>query len=188
MAKRPSKAMANRGTFDATHTNYAKPIHHKVEAAVRPYVAKSRKATMVWGDTLVDCVPPAYALRYRELQGDLDAAMLADDYKLSAELATNLSKALDVMNAKARADGHKPPQVDGHICEWGDKIYCILASGDISALRRSRPNWVVYDMSEVCAIISARTGEMVAAVVNEFPTAKVTEVRLYDDEIPFGND
>jgi hypothetical protein len=29
---------------------------------------------------------------------------------------------------------------------------------------------------------------MVAAVVNEFPTAKVTEVRLYDDEIPFGND
>ena len=188
MAKRPSKAMANRGTFDATHTNYSKPIHHKVEAAVRPYVAKSRKATMVWGDTLVECVPPAYAVRYEELKGNLDAAMLADDYRLSAELAANLIKALDAMNAKARADGHKPPQVDGHICEWKDKIYCILASGDISALRRARPNWVVYDMSDVCAILSAITGDMMAAVVNEFPKAKVTEVRLYDDEIPFGND
>ena len=93
-----------------------------------------------------------------------------------------------MMNEKARADGFKPPQVDGHIVEWGGKIYCFLASGDAGALRKARPTWAVYHLDDVCAVLSVRTDEMMAAVVNKFPNAKITQVRLYDDEIPFGHD
>ena len=89
-------AMANRGTFDSKHTNYGKPIHYKVAAAVEPFSFASAAAAKVWGDTLVDCVPPAYALRYRELRGQLEAAMAAEDYTLCVELATSLIKALKV--------------------------------------------------------------------------------------------
>jgi hypothetical protein len=137
---------------------------------------------------LVECVPPAYALRFRELKDDLDAAMLADNHTLCAELATSLIKALKVMNEKARADGFKPPQVDGHIAEWGGKIYCFLAAGDVGAVRSARPSWAVYHLSDVCAVLSAHTDEMMAAVTNEFPAAKIVNVKIYDDEILFGND
>ena len=178
-------AMANRGTFDSKHTDHAKPIHYKVAAAVEPFTFASAAASKVWGDTLVDCVPPAYALRYRELRGDLEAAMVAEDHARCVELATSLIKALKMMNIKARQDGHEPPKVDGHICQWGEKIYCLLASGDISAVRRANPSWVVYAISDVCAVLNALTDDLVAPVVNEFPKAKITAVRLYDDEINF---
>ncbi len=188
MAKKTDKAkaaMANRGTFDSKHTDHAKPIHYKVAAAVEPFTFASAAASKVWGDTLVNCVPPAYALRYRELRGDLEAAMVAEDHARCVELATSLIKALKMMNIKARQDGHEPPKVDGHICEWGEKIYCFLASGDLSAVRRANPNWTVYHISDVCAVLSALTDDLVAPVVNEFPNAKITAVRLYDDEINF---
>ena len=179
------EAMANRGTFDSKHTNYGKPIHYKVAAAVEPFSFASAAAAKVWGDTLVDCVPPAYALRYRELRGQLEAAMVAEDYTLCVELATSLIKALKVMNVKARRDGHEPPKVDGHIAEFKGKTYCFLASGDLAAVRRKYPTWAVYHISEVCAVMSVRTDEMMAAVTKEFAGAKVVEVRVFDDEINF---
>lgn len=179
------EAMANRGTFDSKHTDYGKPIHYKVAAAVEPFSFASAAAARVWGDTLVDCVPPAYALRYRELRGQLEAAMVAEDYTLCVELATSLIKALKVMNLKAREDEHEPPKVDGHIAEWGGKMYCFLASGDPVAVRRRYPSWAVYHISEVCAVMSVRTDEMMAAVTKEFAGAKVVEVRVFDDEINF---
>lgn len=178
-------AMANRGTFDSKHTNYGKPIHYKVAAAVEPFSFASAAAAKVWGDTLVDCVPPAYALRYRELRGNLEAAMAAEDYALCVELATSLIKALKVMNVKARQDGHEPPKVDGHIAEFKGKTYCFLAAGDLAAVRRKYPTWAVYHISEVCAVMSVRTDEMMAAVTKEFAGAKVVEVRVFDDEINF---
>ena len=106
-------AMANRGTFESKHTNYGKPIHYKAAAAVEPFSFASAAAAKVWGDTLVDCVPPAYALRYRELRGQLEAAIVADDYTLCAELAASLIKALKVMNVKARQDGLSRQRLTG---------------------------------------------------------------------------
>jgi hypothetical protein len=50
-------AMANRGTFDSKHTDYDKPIHYKVAAAVEPFTFASAAAAKLWGDTLVNCVP-----------------------------------------------------------------------------------------------------------------------------------
>jgi len=181
-------AMANRGKFESKHTDYPNPIHYKVAAAVTPFSVAAARAAAVWADTLVDCVPPSYALRFRELKSELDVAMMADDFTLCADLATSLIKALKMMNQKARDDGFKPPQIDGHIVEWKDKIYCFLADGDVSAIRKARPSWTVYQLSDVCAVLSAQTDEMMAAVTNEFPAAKIVNVKIYDDEILFGNE
>ena len=41
-------------------------------------------------------------------------------------------------------------------------------------------------MTDVCAVMSVRTDEMMKAVVNEFPAAKIKSVKMIDDEFSFG--
>lgn len=169
------KAMAERGTFkrEADADTYAPLVY----AAVRPYVAASARSVAVWGDTLAECVPPAYAVRYRELKDELDCAMRASDVALTVAAAESLIKALEVMDANARASGHQPPAVDGVLCERGDKVYCFVISGSLSAIRQRWPTWLVYHVSDVCAIMENQWREMMAAidtVANAFPDAKVT--------------
>ena len=87
MAKKPSmsateakkKAMANRGTFDASGKSLGRPYHHLTLAAVKPYVKASADSCAIWGDTLTACVPPAFSLRHAELKAQLTEAMAADE-------------------------------------------------------------------------------------------------------------
>ena len=148
MAKKPSmsateakkKAMANRGTYQvATNSDYGKPYHRLTQAAVMPFVKASADSTTIWGDTLLSCVPPAFAIRYRELQNSLDVAMVEEKHQEAAGIAASLVKALIVMDTTARAAGHLPPVIDGHLVRWGDTAYCLLATGDIGAVRRANP-------------------------------------------------
>mgnify|MGYP003645839467 FL=1 len=184
MAKKPSmsateakkKAMANRGTFDASGTSLGRPYHHLTLAAVKPYVKASADSCAIWADTLTACVPPAFSLRYAELKAQLTEAMAADEYQKAAEIAASLVKALAVMDTTARSAGHMPPAIDGLLVEWGDKVYCILASGDIGAVRRDHGSWTVYHASDVAALLSGRASGIMAAVVNAFPDAKITHV------------
>ena len=67
------KAMAERGTFKVgSNSSYDKPYSHLVASAVAPYVAASKASVSVWGDTLVGCVPPAFAVRYQQLKNEQD--------------------------------------------------------------------------------------------------------------------
>ena len=184
MAKKPSmsateakkKAMANRGTFQVgSNSDYGKPYHRLTLAAVMPYVKASADSTTIWGDTLLSCVPPAFAIRYRELQTSLDVAMVEEEHQEAAGIAASLVKALAVMDTTARAAGHLPPVIDGHLVRWGDTTYCLLATGDIGAVRRAHPSLVVYHMSDVAALLSARANSL-QAVANAFPNAKITRV------------
>ena len=136
MAKKPSmsateakkKAMANRGTYQvATNSDYGRPYHRLTQAAVMPYVKASADSVAIWGDTLLSCVPPAFAVRYRELQNSLDVAMVEEAHQEAAGIAASLVKALAVMDTTARAAGHLPPAIDGHLVRWGDTTYCLLA-------------------------------------------------------------
>jgi hypothetical protein len=185
MAKKPSmsateakkKAMAERGTFDVgSNSDYGKPYHRLTLAAVAPFVRASADSVAIWGDTLLGCVPPAFAVRYRELQNQLDEAMVSELHQEAASAAASLVKALAVMDATARNAGHQPPEIDGHLVKWGDTVYCLLASGDISAVRRDHPSWVTYHVSDVCALLSARADDVLQAVANKFPGAKIVSV------------
>ena len=185
MAKRPvskaaeaakKKAMDGRGKFDVgSNSAYGKPYHYLTMAAVKPWVKASADSVAVWGDTLPSCVPPAFAVRFAELKVELDVAMVGDDCKQAADIASSLVKAVAVMDVTARAAGHLPPAVDGHLVEWGGTVYCLLATGDLGAVRRLHPSWVVYHVSDVCALLSARSDSL-QAVANAFPSARITRV------------
>ena len=185
MAKRPvskaaeaakKKAMDGRGKFDVgSNSTYGKPYHCLTLAAVKPWVRASADSVAVWGDTLPSCVPPAFAVRFAELKVELDVAMVGEKHQEAAAVAASLVKAVAVMDATARAAGHLPPAVDGHLVEWGGTVYCLLATGDLGAVRRKHPSWVVYHVSDVCALLSARSDSL-QAVANAFPSARITRV------------
>lgn len=171
------KAMDNRGKYEVeANTAYGRPYSYLTLAAVKPWVKASADSVAVWGDTLPACVPPAFAVRFAELKAELDVAMIEEDAKEAAGIAASLVKALQVMDATARAAGHAPPAVDGHLCAWGDKVYCLLASGSIGDVRRKWPSWIVYHVSDVCALLSNRADEIMAPVTNAFPNARITRV------------
>ena len=170
------KAMAERGTFQVgSNSDYGKPYHRLTLAAVAPWVKASADSVAIWGDTLLGCVPPAFAVRYRELQNQLDEAMVSELHQEAASAAASLVKALAVMDATARNAGHQPPAIDGHLVKWGDTVYCLLASGDLGAVRRLHPSWVVYHVSDVCALLSSRSDSL-QEVANKFPSAKIVSV------------
>ena len=185
MAKRPvskaaeaakKKAMDGRGKFDVgSNSTYGKPYHYLTMAAVRPWVKASADSVTVWGDTLPSCVPPAFAVRFAELKVQLDVAMVEEKHVDCAEIAGSLVKAVAVMDATARSAGHLPPAIDGHLVAWGGTVYCLLASGDLGAVRRLHPSWVVYHVSDVCALLSSRSDSL-QAVANAFPSARITRV------------
>ena len=171
------KAMDKRGKFDVeANTAYGKPYGYLTLAAVKPWVKASADSVAVWGDTLPACVPPAFAVRFAELKAELDVAMVEENAKEAAGIAASLVKAVQVMDATARSAGHAPPAVDGHLCAWGDKVYCLLASGNIGDVRRKWPSWIVYHVSDVCALLSGRTDEIMTTVANAFPDARITRV------------
>ena len=186
MAKRPvskaaeaakKKAMEGRGKFNVgSNSTYGKPYHQLTMVAVAPWVKASADSVAVWGDTLLGCVPPAFAVRFAELKVELDVAMVEEKHADCAQIASSLVKAVAVMDATARAAGHLPPEIDGHLVKWGDTVYCLLASGDISAVRRDHPSWVTYHVSDVCALLSARADDVLQAVANKFPGAKIVSV------------
>lgn len=170
------KALADRGTFDVgSNTDYGKPYHRLIHAAVAPWVKASADSVAVWGDSLLGCVPPAFAVRFAELKLTLDEAMVGDDFKQAAETAASLVKAVAVMDATARSAGHLPPTIDGHLVKWGDTVYCLLASGSVSAVREAHPSLVVYHVSDVCALLSSRSDSL-QEVANKFPGAKIVSV------------
>ena len=185
MAKRPvskaaeaakKKAMEGRGKFNVgSNSTYGKPYHQLTMVAVAPWVKASADSVAVWGDTLLGCVPPAFAVRFAELKLTLDEAMVSELHQEAASAAASLVKALAVMDATARNAGHQPPAIDGHLVKWGDTVYCLLASGDLGAVRRLHPSWVVYHVSDVCALLSSRSDSL-QEVANKFPSAKIVSV------------
>jgi hypothetical protein len=171
------KAMAERGTFKVgSNSSYDKPYSHLASAAVAPYVRASAASVGVWGDTLVGCVPPAFAVRYQQLKNELDGQMITEDHAEVQATAASLCKALQVMDTTARAAGHVPPVIDGHMVQHGDKVFAFLVSGDVGAVRRARPSWRVYHLSDVCAVLSGRVDDMLAEVENAFPNARIVGV------------
>ena len=62
----------------------------------------------VWGDTLLGCVHPASAVRYRELQNSLDVAMVEETHQEAAGIAASLVKTLQVMIFTVRAYAYPP--------------------------------------------------------------------------------
>lgn len=184
-----AKALADRGKFKPQeNTDYPDPYSVLTYAAVRPYVNRSAASVAIWGDTLPSLIPPAFSVRFQELKTELDKAMRLNDHKEAQRLSASLCKALEVMDTTARSAGHLPPVIDGHIVQHGDSVYAFIASGSLREVRSRHPTWLVYHLSDVCAVLSGTFAATMAKVANSFPDAKITKytpTALIEDDIDF---
>ena len=184
-----AKALADRGKFKPQeNTAYPDPYSVLTYAAVRPYINRSAASVAIWGDTLPALVPPAFAVRFQELKTELDTHMRLNDHKEAQRVSTSLCKALEVMDTTARSAGHLPPVIDGYIVQHGDSVYAFIASGSLAQVRADHPTWLVYHLSDVCAVLAGTFAQTMAKVANAFPNAKITKytpATSIEDDIDF---
>jgi len=182
------KAMAERGTFKVgTNTDYGKPYSRAVSAAVAPFNAQLKRAQAVWGQRLLECVTPSTAALYGKLVADLDEAMIADDAQAVAGLSERLCNGLALMHRQAISSGHKPASRDLALAVVDGKTYAFVLHGDLGAIRREHPDWIVWHIEDAVHAMRGRFEELIPAAAKHFPNARVVDVRreIVDDEIDF---
>jgi hypothetical protein len=175
-----TRARKDRGTFDTG--SEVKPISRQVDGQLAPLDRKAREKTLKWGDSLPGLVSPELAGRFEAAYDALRAKVEADDVVAVNQIATQLIRAWDVLEAEAEANGHQPV---------GRHAYCIeIASGNIVCIA-----WLVYDMVDAAIVLGNNfSSEFIQKTLEQFPEAKVTrcigpanstfDVEL-GDEIPF---
>lgn len=189
MARKPSaKAMADRGKFKpASNTDYGEPYSAQVIAATAPFNAMLARANQTWGFRLLECVPPAYAARYRSLVESLDVAMQANDVPACVEYATSLCKALPALHKAALDAGHRPDAADIALTEIDGQVYAFVLHGDLSLIRKAHPDWIVYALSDAALALRGSFEDIVQTVAKHFPNARVSNTRreIVEDVIEF---
>tara|TARA_R110000796_G_scaffold164902_1_gene281759 strand:- start:48 stop:470 length:423 start_codon:yes stop_codon:yes gene_type:complete len=140
---------------------------------------------------LLECAPPQYVVRYRELVSEMDYAMQASDAKTVGEIAGKLCKALPIMHRAALDAGHRPASSDIVTMEVDETIYCFVVRGDLGLIRRDirrdHPDWVVYSMRDAVYAMRGRLEEVMQEAAKHYAGVKIVNVRreIVTDEIPF---
>ena len=195
MKKRATKsaaaktAMAQRGTFEVGEgSQFAKPCTRAVAEAFAPFSVLLSRAQNTWGQRLLECAPPQYVARYRELVSEMDYAMQASDAKTVGEIAGKLCKALPIMHRAALDAGHRPSSSDIVTMEVDGQIYAFVLTGDLGLIRRDHPDWVVYSMRDAVYAMRGRLEEVMQETAKHFADVKIVNIRrekIVADEIPF---
>lgn len=194
MKKRATKsaaaktAMARRGTFEIGEgSQFAKPCSRAVAEAFAPFSVLLSRAQNTWGQRLLECAPPQYVARYRELVSEMDYAMQASDAKTVGEIAGKLCKALPIMHNAALAAGHSPVSSDIVTMVVDGQVYAFVLRGDLGLIRKKHPDWVVYSMQDAVYAMRGRLEEVLQEAANHFADVKIVNIRreIVADEIPF---
>jgi hypothetical protein len=194
MKKRATKsaaaktAMAQRGTFEVGKgSQFAKPCSRAVAEAFAPFSVMLSRAQNTWGQRLLECAPPQYVVRYRELVSDMDFAMQAEDAKTVGEIAGKLCKALPIMHKAALDAGHRPGSSDIVTMEVDGTVYAFVLRGDLGRIRREHSDWVVYSMKDAVYALRGRLEEVMQEAAKHFADVKILNIRreIVADEIPF---
>ena len=198
MKKRATKsaaaktAMAQKGTFEVGgNSQFAKPCTRAVAEAFAPFSVLLSRAQNTWGQRLLECAPPTYVARYRELVSEMDYAMQASDAKTVGEIAGKLCKALPIMHRAALDAGHTPGSSDIVTMEVDGTIYCFVVRGDLGLIRRDirrdHPDWVVYSMRDAVYAMRGRLEEVMQEAAKHYADVKILNIRRVKvaDEIPF---
>ena len=136
---------------------------------------------------MLECTPPHYVARYRELVSDMDFAMQAEDAKSVGEIASKLCKALPMMHKAALDAGHSPISSDIVTMVVDGQVYAFVLRGDLGAIRREHSDWVVYSMKDAVYALRGRLEEVMQEAAKHFADVKIVNIRreIVADEIPF---
>ena len=188
-----AKARKDRGTFETG--NQTKPISRQVDGQLLPLDRKAREKTLKWGDTLPSLVSPELAGRFEAAYDALRAKVEADDVVAVNQIATQLIRAWDVLEAEAEANGHQPVGRHAYCIEIASGNIVCIALHDAAGIRREHPEWLVYDMVDAAIVLGNNfSSEFIQKTLEKFPEAKVTRCigpanSTFDaelgDEIPF---
>jgi len=188
MAKSTSKN-AKRGTFEIGEgSQFAKPCTRAVAEAFAPFSVLLSRAQNTWGQRLLECAPPPYVARYRDLVSEMDYAMQASDAKTVGEIAGKLCKALPIMHRAALDAGHRPGSSDIVTMEVDGQVYAFVVTGDLGLIRREHPDWVVYSMRDAVYAMRGRLEEVMQEAAKHFADVKIVNIKRREigaDEIPF---
>ena len=187
MSKRMTKARAKaatRKTFDTGGDTGR--ISAAVWGQLEPLDRKARDMTARWGDSLPSRVSVDLAGRFSAAYAALEERVLADDAVGTRQIADQLMRAWDKLEAEAIERGHHPLG-NAYCVEMGDgRIICFAHDG-VEHIRKTHPNWVVYSYDDAARIISAQFArDFIEEALQTFPDAKVTKYSLgseYDDEL-----
>ena len=188
-----TKARKDKGTFETG--NQSKPISRQVDGQLAPLDRKAREKTLKWGDTLPSLVSPELAGRFEAAYHALRVKIEADDVVAVHQIATQLIRAWDVLEAEAEANGHQPVGRHAYCIEIASGNIVCIALHDAVGIRREHPEWLVYDMVDAAIVLGNNfSSEFIEKTLAQFPEAKVTrcigpasstfDVEL-GDEIPF---
>jgi hypothetical protein len=183
MTKGRAKA-ATKKTFDTSGDTGR--ISAAVWGQLEPLDRKARDMVARWGDSLPSRVSPDLAGRFHAAYAALEERVMADDAVGTRQVAEQLMRAWDKLEADALAAGHNPLS-DAYCVEMGDgRIICFAHDG-ISHIRKTHPHWIVYSYDDAARILSAQFAkDFIEEAVKAFPDAKVTKYSLgseYDDEL-----
>jgi hypothetical protein len=183
MTKGRAKA-ATKKTFDTSGDTGR--ISAAVWGQLEPLDRKARDMVARWGDSLPSRVSPDLSGRFHAAYAALEERVMADDVVGTRQIAEQLMRAWDKLEADALAAGHNPLS-DAYCVEMGDgRIICFAHDG-ISHIRKTHPHWIVYSYDDAARILSAQFAkDFIEEAVKAFPDAKVTKYSLgseYDDEL-----
>jgi len=141
-----------------------------------------------WGlDRLPELVSPDTAARYGRLMADLMDALNDADPARVRDLATIGIRALNAMDAEARAAGHTPDPEIWEIEHDGFRFAIIRDNRQWPELKRQRPDLVFYTETEV-ALALKQFGEtgVIASIKDAFPGAEIKSVDPIGTNTPPG--
>ena len=187
MAKRMTKARAKAATRKTFETGGdTGRISAAVWGQLEPLDRKARDMTARWGDSLPSRVSVDLAGRFNAAYAALEERVLADDAVGTRQIADQLMRAWDKLEAEAIERGHSPLG-NAYCVEMGDgRIICFAHDG-VEHIRKTHPHWVVYSYDDAARILSAQFArDFIEGALQTFPDAKVTRYSLgseYDDEL-----
>ena len=187
MVKRMTKGRAKAATKKTFETGGdTGRISAAVWGQLEPLDRKARDMTARWGDSLPSRVSPDLSGRFNAAYAALEERVLADDAVGTRQIADQLMRAWDALEAEAIERGHNPLG-NAYCVEMGDgRIICFAHDG-VEHIRKTHPHWVVYSYDDAARILSAQFArDFLEEALQTFPDAKVTRYSLgseYDDEL-----
>lgn len=188
-------ARESKGKFNALQSDEKTAISPSVWGQLAPLDKKARDMTAKWGNQLTSLVSPDLAGRFEAAYSALGEAVAENDVARTHNIAAQLLKAWDVLEAEAIANGGKPLENAWAVELEDGLIYCFALSGTAD-LRKRFPDWIVYDIIDAARLMQADfSATFLEKAFDAFPNATVTSVirdgkqdfnwDLGGDEIPW---
>lgn len=192
MTKRPPR---RQGKEDRLRHPPVTQAELRCDMICAPVTRAWEDADDTWGfEALLGLLPPAWASRYGALTHDMQAAYDAHDEAACRAAAEALTRAIGMMQDKARADGHQPTRPEVWWVDAGDgkRLGFVRHANEQARAMHDHPGATICTAREAMVALHPRLFGLLSEVKTHFPGAEMTAIRprteledVLEDEIPW---